>query len=108
MADTRRRLTQEDLAGIRKAANEGLVGARIRRRHVVFTGAMSMRREDMVALAAACGAFPEDSVRSYRNGILVTGDTGIHGKTSKIQKAEQQGWTIMTESQFVEMATARV
>jgi NAD-dependent DNA ligase len=107
MGDTRRRLSREDIEGIRKAAAEGLVGAGIKRRHIVFTGKMSMRREDMQALARACGAYVEDSVRSYRNGILVTGDTGIHGKTSKMRTAENQGWTIVSEEQFVEMATSR-
>jgi NAD-dependent DNA ligase len=107
MADTRRKLTQDDIAGIRKAAEEGLVGGLIRGKRIVFTGKMSMRREDMQALSAACGAYVLDDVKHYRLGLLVVGDTGIHGRTSKIRKAESLGWEIITEDEFVKRATAR-
>jgi NAD-dependent DNA ligase len=107
MADTRRTLTAQDVAGIKKAAEAGLVGKRIKAHRLVFTGKMSMRRQDMETLARACGAYVLDDVKTYRSGILVVGDTGIHGRTAKIRKAEQQGWEIITESEFVERATAR-
>lgn len=107
MADTRKRMTDEDVAGIRAAAEQGLVGKLIRGKRIVFTGKMSMRREDMQRLSRACGAYVEDDVRAYRNGVLVVGDTGIHGRTSKIRKAESQGWEVITEEEFVTRATAR-
>jgi NAD-dependent DNA ligase len=108
MADTRRRLTPEDLKGIREAAQKGLVGSRIRGNRICFTGKMSMRREDMQKLTRACGAYVEDGIRMYGRGIiLVVGDTGIHGKTSKIRMAENLGWEIISEAEFVKRATAR-
>lgn len=107
MSDTRKRLTQADVQGIREAAQQGLVGGKIKSRLVVFTGKMSMRREDMQALARACGAYVDMDVRQRRNGILVVGDTSIHGRTSKMRKAEALGWSIVSESEFVEMATSR-
>lgn len=107
MSDTRRRLSKEDLEGIRQAAQAGLVGGKIKSRPVCFTGTMSMRREDMQALARACGAYVEDNTRRWNRGILVVGDTGIHGRTSKIREAEQRGWDIVSEEDFVKMATAR-
>lgn len=107
MADTRKRMTDQDVAGIKAAAEQGLVGRLIRNKRIVFTGKMSMRREDMQRLSAACGAYVYDDVKSWMNGILVVGDTGIHGRTSKIQKAESQGWEIISEEEFVQRATAR-
>jgi NAD-dependent DNA ligase len=105
--DTRKKLTDEDVAGIKAAAEAGLVGRLIRNKRIVFTGKMSMRREDMQRLSRACGAYVEDDVRAWRDGILVTGDTGIHGRTIKIRKAESQGWEIISEEEFVQRATAR-
>lgn len=107
MSDTRRRLTQEDLAGIKAAADKGLVGERIRYKHVVFTGKMSMRREDMQSLTRACGAYVSDRVTAGWRGILVTGDTGIHGRTSKIRNAEAWGWEVISEEEFVKRATGK-
>lgn len=107
MADTRKRMTQQDIAGIKEAADKGLVGSLIRGKLIVFTGKMSMRREDMQALTRACGARTDDDVRSWRNGILVYGDTGIHGFTSKMRKAQSQGWELITEEEFVKRATSR-
>jgi NAD-dependent DNA ligase len=107
MADTRKKLTAEDIAGIKKAAEQGLVGGLIKGKRIVFTGTMSMRRVDMQALSRACGAYVEDDVRSWRRGVLVVGDTGIHGRTSKIAKAENQGWEVISEAEFVKRATAR-
>jgi NAD-dependent DNA ligase len=100
-------MTEEDVAGIRQAAEAGLVGMLIRGKRIVFTGKMSMRREDMQRLSSACGAYVLDDVKHFRAGVLVVGDTGIHGRTSKIRKAESQGWEIITEEEFVQRATER-
>jgi DNA polymerase-3 subunit epsilon len=84
---------------------------------VVFTGSLSISREDAAESAAEAGCRVEDSVTKYTT-ILVVGDQDIrrlagHDKSSKQRKAEQfieagQHIRILGESDFHRIVTAGI
>lgn len=79
---------------------------------IVFTGALSITREEAMKLAANCGAIPNASVTAKTNYLVVGNDDynkfKLGNKSNKMIKAEQliakgQDLEMITEDDFLEL-----
>lgn len=79
---------------------------------IVFTGALSISREEAMKLAANCGAIPNASVTTKTNYLVVGNDDynkfKLGNKSNKMIKAEQliskgQDLEMITENDFLEL-----
>lgn len=79
---------------------------------IVFTGTLSITREEAMKLAANCGAIPNASVTSKTNYLVVGNDDynkfKLGNKSNKMIKAEQliakgQDLEMITEDDFLEL-----
>ena len=79
---------------------------------IVFTGALSITREEAMKLAASCGAIPNASVTAKTNYLVVGNDDynkfKLGNKSNKMIKAEQliakgQDLEMITEDDFLEL-----
>lgn len=95
-------LAPKDLETIREAASMGLLSDSFKHKHVVFTGTLSLRREDLASIVKMTGGRIDADVSSVTN-YLVHGDTGPHGVTAKMQEAARRGVHVITEAEFVNM-----
>lgn len=93
-------LSSEDLDKFARAARQGMFGQKIRGRNIVFTGKMSMKREDMIRLARLCGGSPQIKV-TWGTDYLVIGDTGTRVATIKMADAANHDVKVLTEEEFV-------
>ena len=91
----------DDLKLLKDAAARGEL-ADLRRKRISMTGRLSVKRNDMVTLIAACnGVYDEHP--TWGTHYLIVGDTSIHGRTQKMREAEQRGARIIHENDFVKM-----
>lgn len=95
-------LSTDDLETLKEAANMGLLSDSLRGKHVVLTGALSLRREDISTIIKLVGGHVDASVAAMTN-IVVEGDTGARVRTSKLEEAAKRGIMVISESDFVEM-----
>ena len=79
---------------------------------IVFTGALSITREEAMKLAASCGAIPNASVTAKTNYLVVGNDDynkfKLGNKSNKMIKAEHliakgQDLEMITEDDFLEL-----
>lgn len=95
-------LTGEQLGTLKQAAQMGLLSDHLKGKHVVLTGTMSLRRNDMEFLIKLVGGKVDAATGALTN-LVVVGDTGMHGRTSKLQEAASRGVAIVSESDLVHM-----
>lgn len=104
-ADAVARLSTQDMSALIRAAQLGLLDATlVRHRTVCLTGTMSMPRSDVVKVVKALGARVVSGV-SASCDLLVVGDMGGRGRTTKLNQAEALGVKILTEGEFAEMVS---
>jgi NAD-dependent DNA ligase len=90
------------------AAAAGVLPANLRGKTYVMTGKMSMKRDDLRLVIRAAGGRTEDRIRVYGlSTILVVGDTGRHGETSKIRDARNRGCQVISEDELVKAILGR-
>ena len=90
-----------DLAAIdalTQAVNDGLI-PKISGVEIVFTGKLSMSRNDMFSLVRAFGGLPMTTI-THRTRYLVAANP--HGNSTKLQAALRRGVPILTETAFIE------
>lgn len=85
-------------AGFDPTEDSGQAGSRLAGQVIVFTGALSMPREEAQALAAAAGARTAGSVSS-RTTMVVAGP----GAGSKLDKASELGIRVVSEDEFLKL-----
>lgn len=104
MAVTRRpaALEQDQLDTLREAAEMGLLSDSLRGKHVVLTGQMSLRRADIEFVIKLAGG-RIDAATCSKTNLVVVGNTGDHGQTSKIQAAAARKIDIISEHELVLM-----
>jgi DNA ligase (NAD+) len=85
-------------AGFEPVEEAGPVGSRLEGEIIVFTGSLTMPREEAQALAVASGARTAGSV-STRTTLVVAGP----GAGSKLDKATELGIPVISEEEFLEL-----
>jgi len=90
----------ELLALLREAAEIGALPTNLAGYTFVFTGTLSMKRDDLKALVRVAGGRTDDRVSWGRRIVLVHGDTGRHGRTTKMVDATSHGALVWNESQL--------
>jgi DNA ligase (NAD+) len=85
-------------AGFEPVENAGPVDSRLAGQIIVFTGSLTMPREEAQALAVASGARTAGSV-SKRTTLVVAGP----GAGSKLEKAAELGIPVISEDGFLEL-----
>lgn len=85
-------------AGFDPVEDAGPADTRLAGQIIVFTGALTMPREDAQTLAVASGARTASSVSS-RTTLVVAGP----GAGSKLQKARDLGIPVISEDEFLEL-----
>ncbi|MFO7626958.1 MAG: NAD-dependent DNA ligase LigA [Candidatus Fermentibacteraceae bacterium] len=96
-------VTARVIRGLRKAGfdpveDAGPAGTRLAGQIIVFTGGLSMPREEAQALAVAKGARTAGSVSS-RTTLVVAGP----GAGSKLEKATELGIPVISEDEFLKL-----
>jgi len=84
-----------------QAAELGVLPQNLKGHRFVFTGTLSMKRDDLKRLVRAAGGHADDRISYAHNGVLVHGNTGRHGVTAKMREATRFGWSTWTESELV-------
>lgn len=95
----RKKLTSVDLMALKNAQGDGVFTEDFVGKRVCLTGTMSMDRRDIVHVLELLGATWDRDIRPGTH-VLVVGDTGIHGITDKIEKANDLGIRVMHEEEF--------
>lgn len=95
-------LAERDLEVLKEAVAMGLLSQAFKSKHVVLTGTLSLRRDDVAVLIKATGGHVDGAIGSMTH-FLVMGDTGRAGYTIKQREAESRGVKVLTESEFVEL-----
>ena len=70
-----------------------------------FTGTMSMKRDDMMALVHALGGSISSTVTANTTHLVAE---NIYGKSGKLGQARSRGVRIISEKQFTDMMDFRV
>ncbi len=73
------------------------------KQNFVITGKLEQyTRTEMIDKITKAGGYVHDRI-THDIHFLIVGNTGRHGKTNKMQDAEDKGVKLMTEECFVEM-----
>ncbi|HET6203128.1 MAG TPA: NAD-dependent DNA ligase LigA [Planctomycetota bacterium] len=89
-------------AGVRPKPGAAPRGGRFAGKSFVFTGALSMPREEAASLVEAEGARVSDSVSSKTSYVVAGADAG-----SKAEKARRLGVPVLTEEEFRSLLAGR-
>lgn len=95
-------LSTDDLETLKEAADMGLLSDKLRGKHVVLTGALSLRREDIATIIKLVGGHIDASVAVMTN-LVVEGDNGGRSRTVKLVEAAKRGVEVISEAEFVEL-----